>query len=882
MNRCAWLRSLLLAVVWFALASAQAQTPAGTQIVNQARASFGGQATAVPSNQVTSEVRLICTPRISPASSALEPVQSMVALASERVAIPFRLSNDGNGTFLFTLSALIEPGGGWMPAEVTLYRDSAANGRVDAEDPVVVALELGPRQSVALLLQVTVPAGASGSILITPAARCPERVEAAAANSGTFAGGSFSRIRALGPSSPIINSELSLRDLGGSSAGLTTASRTRTVEVTISTTNRGADALTQPGQTEAAAVTLPLDNVAGCFTFQSAGSDFPAADVEVLIGASWFSSAQAVALMGAGVLPANRAQAIRMRLAALAGGEIADLIALFELDEMSCPDSLPSLTTQASVPGPDGYTTSNIVFAEIVPERGATLTFLPGAAAVQTVVPTSTGESVELGEERCFPLEVSNIGDEFDSYRLILSASVPSNRLQAVQVVLQNSSNLPVDTQLGLEEGEAVDLNVCLTVLETVPPFDVQARLISDGGAEPVSARLRIGAIVEAAALGMLLEAAPDGLVNAGGLINFLATVRNDFEVQIADVVATMGVVSVVGPDGVEIPDGVMISPLQEGLRIDPESGLIRWEAGNIEPGFMRRTEFQVQVRADLPEGSRLQTVMRASSGGIGQQFAAPPVEHLVWAGGVTLAVDVIDDPVAPGSMAEIRILATNPSENVVDLALQVRVDDVAGIESIRRSLDGGHRWSSSAGLVATLAPGERVEWRVVMRVHPVPSGEIRGSVSMSVDSVDPRLRENLVRDFRIRIRAGVFERERGVLTGVVFFDVDGDRRYRNGIDRPLAGVRLLLPDGQQVVSDADGRFAFRDLPLGWWRLQLDPATTPTGIVALPERESDHALRLWVQGLTRFDIPLAPLALTLEGGALPIPLSESGPAEEAP
>jgi hypothetical protein len=875
---------VVLLMAWFALSAVQAQTPAGTQIVNQARASVGGQGTVVPSNQVTSEVRVICTPRISPASSALDPVQSLVTKASESVAIPFRLSNDGNGTFLFTLSALIEPGNGWAPADVTIFRDLAANGRVDAEDPAVVALELGPRQSVALLMRITPPAGASGSILISPAARCPEGASVtASAASGGVVGGSFSRIRVLGASSPIINTALSIRDVGSSETGLATANaRTRTVQVTIATSNRGADAVTQPGEREAAAVTLPLDNVAGCFTFRSAGSDFPAADVEVLIGTSWLSPAQAGALVGRGVLPLNRAQAIRMRLASLAGGEIAELIALFDLDERSCPDSLPSLTTEASVPGPEGYTTSNIGFAEIVPQRGATVTFFPGAATAQSLAPASTGERVPLGEERCFPIQISNTGDEFDSYRLLLSASVPSNRRQAVQLVLQNSANLPVDSQLGLEEGEAVDLAVCLTVLETVPPFDLQARLVSDGGADAVNARLRIGAIVEAAAIGVMLEAAPDGLVRAGGLINFLATVRNDFDDQILDVVATMGVVSVVGPDGGEIPDGVTITALQEGLRIDAESGLIRWEAGDIEPGFLRRAEFQVQVRPDLPEGARLQTVMRASSGGLGQQFAAPAVEHLVWAGGVTLTVDAVDDPVAPGALAEIRILATNPSEAVAELSLQVRVDDVAGIEAIRRSLDGGNRWSSASGLVATLAPGERVEWRVAMRVHPVPSGEIRGSVSMTVDSGDSRLRDTLERDFQIRIRAGVFERERGLLTGTVFFDVDGDRRYRAGIDRPLAGVRILLPDGRQVVSDAEGRFAFRDLAVGWWRVQLDPATTPTGIAPLPERISDHALRVWVQGLTRFDVPLVPLALTLEGGIVPTHERDHRPAEEAP
>ena len=855
-------------ILLFALTWASAQTPAGTLIVNQARASFGSPATAVPSNSVSSQVRVICSPRISPVSSASEPVQSMVTKAGEPVVVPFRLSNDGNGLFLFSLSAVLESGGGWTPTEVTLHRDVAANGRLDPEDAAVVAVEIGPRQSLPLLLRVTPPAGAQGSLLISPAARCPEAQAAAGASGSGVSAGSFSRIRVLDASSPIINTELSLRNVGGDgAAGIAIANTaTRTVEVTIAARNRGGNAVTKPGETEAAAVTLPLDNVAGCFAFKQAGSDFPAADVEVLMGTAWYTAERAVELVVAGVMPANRARAIRMRLAALAGGEVAELLALFDLDERNCPDSLPSLTTEASVPGPDGYTTSNIGFAEIVPQRGATLSFSSDAATASSLQPASTGVSLALDEERCFPLAVSNVGDTFDSYRLLLSASVPARSRQAVQVALQNSSGLPVDSQLGLEEGETVEVAACVTVLAAVPPFDLQARLVSDSGADPVQARLRMGAIIEADSLGLLLEAAPDGLVSAGGLLNFVATVRNDFDTQIREIVATMGVIAAIGPDGSPIADPVTIVALDRGLTVEPDTGLIRWEAGNIEPGFLRRVEFQVRLRDDLPEGTRLQSSLSASSGGVGRQFVAPLVEHQVWAGGVTLSVEVVEDPVAPGSVAEVRIAATNPSESPVQLALQVRVDEVLGIESLRRSLDGGVRWSRAEGLTASLAPGQRVEWLVAMRVHPSAGGFIRGSVSMLVDSPDPRLHETLVRDFSLRIDPGVFERARGALLGTVFIDVDGDGRYRIGIDEPLADVRLLLPDGRMVRSDANGRFAFPDVEVGWWRVSLDPRTAPTPIGALPERQSDHALRVWVHGITRFDIPLAPLALTIEGG----------------
>lgn len=84
---------------------------------------------------------------------------------------------------------------------------------------------------------------------------------------------------------------------------------------------------------------------------------------------------------------------------------------------------------------------------------------------------------------------------------------------------------------------------------------------------------------------------------------------------------------------------------------------------------------------------------------------------------------------------------------------------------------------------------------------------------------VAPEARASLI------VAPGVFDR-RGTVIGEVFLDANGNGR-RDPDDSPLAGARVLLANGQQTLTDEQGRYALRDLTPGPWLLRLDAATAP-------------------------------------------------------
>jgi uncharacterized repeat protein (TIGR01451 family) len=103
----------------------------------------------------------------------------------------------------------------------------------------------------------------------------------------------------------------------------------------------------------------------------------------------------------------------------------------------------------------------------------------------------------------------------------------------------------------------------------------------------------------------------------------------------------------------------------------------------------------------------------------------------------------------------------------------------------------------------------------------------LTNAVNVSAPIPGTTLSANGAASFSIVATSGAFG-ERGTITG----------RVRAG-EKPLAGVRVFLEDGESVTTDAGGRFSFHSVRPGMHVLRLDETTLPPGVHAYPDRRYD-------------------------------------------
>jgi len=89
-----------------------------------------------------------------------------------------------------------------------------------------------------------------------------------------------------------------------------------------------------------------------------------------------------------------------------------------------------------------------------------------------------------------------------------------------------------------------------------------------------------------------------------------------------------------------------------------------------------------------------------------------------------------------------------------------------------------------------------------------------------------PVTQEAVLSNSRVtRIDIGVTSRSD--ISGYVFEDVNGDGQFTNKVDRPVAGIAILLEDGRKVVSDNGGRYIFANTAPGEHTITLDLNSLP-------------------------------------------------------
>ncbi len=156
--------------------TAQAQTPAGTTIRNQASATFEdliGNTYTATSNEVTTIVLPVYGLSILPDDSGDDPPSvpalTQTAIPGQTVYFSYNLTNTGNDADSYTLLPLIHAGTSMLIGlgDITIYHDLNGNGVLDGGEPAIsaggVPGNIGPivaGTTVNLLVSYQVPAAA--------------------------------------------------------------------------------------------------------------------------------------------------------------------------------------------------------------------------------------------------------------------------------------------------------------------------------------------------------------------------------------------------------------------------------------------------------------------------------------------------------------------------------------------------------------------------------------------------------------------------------------------------------------------------------------------------------------------------------------------------
>jgi len=856
------LRSVTFALLALLAALASAQTAADTLIVNQARAVIRGEV-VVHSNRVATLVQSVCAVRVLPIADADAPAQRFAVLQGGSVVVPFRAVNLGNAAFWFDLDWALDASARWQPLEVRFFRDLARSGRVDPGDPeLTTGIHIEPGADAALLMLLDVPVDQSGPLLISPTVSCRSDDEVAlrAFAPGVsddqrvnVAGASYSEIRLVGDSGSAVNARMAFSALERDA----TSGIERTL-LGIELSNLGA------GSAHDVRFELPLPD--GCFTLEPDASDPGVNAVEVLVEGRWLALESHAAAVRDGSHLASEVESLRFERSELAPEQHTRIDLAFSLDPQRC-DRLAGLSAEVhSRDRDEAVTTSASAYVSV--------SWLAVSRLERQGVGSEPLRSL-LGQPVCIDVRLDNLGRGDDVYQVVVSTDLPAEQAGAVQTSLRNLADLPIDPVVDVGAGDGRLLRACATPSDLVDAFELRVEASSSAGAPLASTSVLVAATTPNDGLSVALFAEPGRVVAAGDSVRFVIRLRNDYDFELTDVRVRFDVLDAINALGAveALPYAWRFG--DSGVSFEAATGVVRWERERLAAGEERSVAFVLRARPDLGDDTRLPSLVSVRAAELDAPVVSDTLTLTVWSSQLLTLVTVTPDPAAPGGTISVRVDLSNPSER--DLDIQLVSTPPPGAEPIDTFVEPapGTAGASTAAVqrrdgevseagdpcscsFAVLAGGSAAGGFLI-RLPAVAADQLGGSVRVLASNGEGVQVLDLELDYLVAVDQGVFRRDRGLLVGHVFSDEAGDGRYDPSGASALPGVRVILPDGRQTFTDAAGRYAFSDLPTGWWRVQLDPATLPAPLADSPTRVSASAHRVLVQGVTRLDVAVEPL-----------------------
>ena len=823
-----------------------AGTPAGTVIQNTAVLEFtpeGGPPTSIPTPPVTTTVTAVCALSVLPNGSVAAPGQSYSLLPGEGATLRYSVSNTGNDVNTANLGVLTDAASQFLPGDLSIHEDSNGNGVVDPGEAAVTALTLAVDQTRTVLVKVSTAAANRGAAYLNLVAACATNTSG---RPGETDDDNVARVSVGEPP------ELTLTKTF--TPAVVRPGEDTLVTLTARNTGQGAsrpvtvtDFLNTPDMRD--------------FVFRSASASLSGGGVIEYSadGSTWSASETApVSAVRARTesLPAGGTLTLTFRLSAPA----TDVGTRRNVGQLRSSD--------VSVDAPADITvryTPSIALGPISNPQA-----LPGGELSSD--DKQVRQNALLNQEICFPHTVQNLGDRPDS--ITITGRVVTGQATVRFTELNGAPITEPFIVPDLAPQATRDFNACYvpTKASTSTANEALRVALTATSSRGAADNLTIDCVINIAP--DLLNPvktgdAGEGVVAPGQVITYTLTFNNPQSFALTNLVLRDNLknLQILDAQGQVIrTDSLEFVSADQGGALEGTD--VVWRFARLAPGETLTLSLRARVPAGTPDGARAVNTFTVSSSEVPEPVRSNPVQNGVF-DQVNLSLVKTSRPATVSLGQTITYTFTVTNRSATGALQEIRVTDnlPAGLDYVDGSstLNGASIIPAVTGreyvwIIPGLAPGATAVITFDAVVTPDAGSQIRNSALATAISNNGEIKTPPSSALNT-IDPLIFGRNTADLVGYVFLDVNRNGVYDRGTDIPCQNARVVLAGGRIALTDAEGRYHFRNLMEGTAALRLDPNSVAAQAISVPQDAGRPGSRLvFLRNLTSVDFPLAPQA----------------------